>query len=390
MSVAEADRGTVPDTGPDIDLARTGPGSLMGRFMRRFWLPVYRAEDLLPGHAKPIRIMSEDYALYRGQSGAAQIIDYRCPHRGAQMHLGWVEGDDIRCVYHGWKYDGTGQCIEQPAEEPGFARKVRMRTFPAREFLGLIYGYFGPDAPPPFPPYPAPPGDGLIENPEPPVVPCNYLQCFENSMDEVHVAFVHRQGGSHQGMYDLPEIGAEETDWGMLRTGTRRGERRVSLHYMPNCTRVIVPPMAGFDGVGGWKELYLAFTPVDDETVRWCITYQVRVTGRDAEIYVAKRDEYWRKLAAAGPAQELAREVMAGRLAFADIDHPDRVRVQDVAVQAGQGRIADRGNERLGRSDTAIILWRKMLARELGALAQGKPLKRWTPAPADVLPTLGF
>ncbi len=159
---------------------------------------------------------------------------------------------------------------------------------------------------------------------------------------------------------------------------------------MPNCTRVIVPPMAGFDGVGGWKELYLSFTPVDDENVRWFITYLVAVTGKDADKYLAKREQYWAKLAAAGPAQQLAEDVMAGRLAFADIDHPDRVRVQDVAVQAGQGRIADRGNERLGRSDAAIILWRKMLARELAKLAQGEPLKTWTPAPADVLPTLGF
>ncbi len=218
MSLVEADR-LLRD---DVDLARTGPGTLMGRFMRRFWLPVYRAEDLKPGHAKPIRVMSEDFALYRGASGAPQVIAYRCPHRGAPMHLGWVEGDDIRCVYHGWKFDCAGQCIEQPAEEAGFARKVTMRSVPTREFLGLIYAYFGAmdekGAPPAFPPYPAPLAEGLVENPVPPLIPCNWLQCFENSMDEVHVAFVHRQGGSHSGMYDLPEIGAEETDWGMLRT----------------------------------------------------------------------------------------------------------------------------------------------------------------------------
>jgi len=86
------------DTRTEFDLARTGPGTAMGRFMRRFWMPVMRSEDLPKGYANPIRIMSEDFALYRGESGQAQVIDYRCPHRGAQMHLGWVEGDDIRCV----------------------------------------------------------------------------------------------------------------------------------------------------------------------------------------------------------------------------------------------------------------------------------------------------
>ena len=377
------------DTRTEFDLARTRPGTPMGRFMRRFWMPVMRSEDLPKGHAKPIRIMSEDFALYRGESGQAQVIDYRCPHRGAQLHLGWVEGDDIRCVYHGWKFEYGGQCIEQPAEEPGFARKVRIGSYPTREHLGLVFAYFGEGAPPPFPPYPAPQAEGLIEN-QTQFVPCNWLQCFENSMDEVHVAFVHRIGGSHSGIYDLPEIGAEENDWGMLRTGARGNELRLSLHYMPNCTRVIVPPMAGLDGVGGWRELYLAFTPIDDETNRWFITNLVGVTGAAKDSYLEKRAQYYAKRADAGPAEELAREVMDGRVRFQEIDHPDRVRVQDIAVQAGQGPIADRSNERLGRSDLAIILWRKILERELRAMQEGRPLKEWTPAPADIVPTLGF
>jgi 5,5'-dehydrodivanillate O-demethylase len=376
--------------GVEFDLHRTGPGTPGGRFFRQFWTPVCRSEDLPAGRAKPIRILCEDFALYRGASGRAQVIDYRCPHRGAPMHLGWVEGDDVRCVYHGWKFDCAGQCLEQPAEEPGFARKVRIGSYPTREHMGLVYAYFGAGEPPDFPPYPMPQREGLLENPVPPLIPCNYLQCFENTLDEVHVSFVHRPGGSHRGMYDLPEIGAEETDWGVLRTGTRNGEVRVSLHYMPNCTRVIVPPMAGFEGAGGWRELYLNIVPVDDETNRWFIAYLVGVTGPAAEAYLEKREAYWRKVAAAGPAQDLAQAAIDGRVPFAAMQHPDLARAQDVAVQAGQGRVADRRKERLGRSDTAIILWRKILARELHALAEGRPTKRWTPAPPEVVPTLGF
>src|SRR5437016_2283499 len=295
------------DTRTEFDLARTGPGTPMGRFMRRFWMPIMRSEDLPKGYANPIRIMSEDFALYRGESGQAQVIDYRCPHRGAQMHLGWVEGDDIRCVYHGWKFEYGGQCIEQPAEEPGFARKVRIGSYPTREHLGLVFAYFGEGAPPPFPPYPAPQAEGFIEN-QTQFVPCNCLQCFENSMDEVHVAFVHRIGG----------------------------------------------------------------------------------TGAAKDSYRRTRAQYYAKRADAGPAEELARAVMGGRVRFQEIDHPDRVRVQDIAVQAGQGPIADRSNERLGRSDLAIILWRKILERELRAMEEDRPLKEWTPAPADIVPTLGF
>ena len=329
------------DTRTEFDLARTGPGTPMGRFMRRFWMPVMRSEDLPKGHAKPIRIMSEDFALYRGESGQAQVIDYRCPHRGAQMHLGWVEGDDIRCVYHGWKFECGGQCIEQPAEEPGFARKVRIGSYPTREHLGLVFAYFGEGAPPPFPPYPAPQAEGLIEN-QTQFVPCNWLQCFENSMDEVHVAFVHRIGGSHSGIYDLPEIGAEETDWGMLRTGARGNELRLSLHYMPNCTRVIVPPMAGLDGVGGWRELYLAFTPVDDETNRWFITNLVGVTGAAKDSYLEKRAQYYEKRADAGPAEELAREVMDGRVRVQDIAAMFLIRCWPMSTQRSRRRRAER------------------------------------------------
>jgi 5,5'-dehydrodivanillate O-demethylase len=148
--------------------------------------------------------------------------------------------------------------------------------------------------------------------------------------------------------------------------------------------------MAGLDGAGGWRELYLAFTPVDDERNMWFITNLVGVTGDAVAPYRAKRAEYLRRQKQAGSALDLAQKVMDGEVRFADIDHPDRVRVQDFAVQAGQGRIADRGNERLGRSDTAIILWRRILERELRAMRDGGPVKDWTPAPAEVVPTLGF
>jgi 5,5'-dehydrodivanillate O-demethylase len=378
--------------GPDIDIATTRPGTPGGIFMRQFWHAVCRSEDLPVGHTKPIRIMSEDYALYRGASGHAQVIDYRCPHRGAPMHLGWVEGDSIRCVYHGWKFDCAGQCVEQPAEEAGFARKVRIGSYPTREYLGLVFAYFGEGEPPPFPPYPHRRSEGVIQVWNMERVPCNYLQSFENSMDEVHVAFTHQPGGSHAKLAaDLPVITAQETDWGMLRFGTRKtGKVRETLHYAPNVTRVIVPPLAGMDGVGGWSEIYFSFTPVDDENHLWLITSHVEVAGEDAEAYRAKRAEYDRKVKEAPPVMRVVQDLWEGRLRYAEVTHPDLAIVQDIAVQAGQGRIEDRANERLGRSDAAIILWRKILARELRAIAEGRPAKKWKTPPEDVVPTLGF
>ena len=175
----------------DTDIATTRPGTPGGIFMRQFWHAVCRSRDLPAGSTKPLRIMSEDFAIYRTRAGVPQIVADRCPHRGALMHLGSVEDEAIRCVYHGWKFECSGRCVEQPAEESGFARKVTIRTYPTREYLGLVFGYFGPGEPPPFPHFPHRTTEGLIQVWNAEHVPCNYLQSFENSMDEVHVAFTH-------------------------------------------------------------------------------------------------------------------------------------------------------------------------------------------------------
>ena len=384
--------GAKPVRAPEIDIATTRPGTPGGTFMRQFWIALDNSANLAPGRARPIRIMSENYTLYRGHSGKAQVVAQRCPHRGAMMHLGWVEDDDIRCVYHGWKFDCSGQCIEQPAEGEGFARKVRLPVYPTREHLGLIFAYFGEGEPPPFPPYPESAGEGVVDPWPMYKVPCNYLQCFENSMDEVHVAFTHAPGGSHARLaHDLPVITAEEKDWGLLRFGTRaNGKVRHTLHYAPNIVRVIVPPLAGMDGVGGWPEITFSFTPVDDENCLWVLTSKAFVSGKDKEIFLEKRAEIERKRLAAPPVMQVVEDIWNGKLSYADVRHPDLAVVQDIAVQAGQGRIEDREDEYLGRSDSAIIMWRRILARELGLIADGKPHKRWTTPPADVVPVIGI
>src|SRR6266545_4755876 len=117
----------------NADFDHTGPGTLAGRYLRLFWQPVFVAEDLKPGRPLPIRIMDEEFTLYRGESGACHLVAPRCIHRGTLLSTGWVEGDCIRCFYHGWKYDGAGQCVEQPAEDAGFASKVRIRGYPTEE-----------------------------------------------------------------------------------------------------------------------------------------------------------------------------------------------------------------------------------------------------------------
>src|SRR5712692_85167 len=97
--------------------AHAGPGTPMGRLLRQYWQPLALAEDVAPGGAIPVRLMNEDLTLYRGESGAPYLVAQRCAHRRTLLYTGWVEEECLRCMYHGWKYDGSGQCIEMPAED---------------------------------------------------------------------------------------------------------------------------------------------------------------------------------------------------------------------------------------------------------------------------------
>ena len=174
------------------DFHHTGPGALAGRYLRMFWQPVYHSDDLPSGHAKPIRIMSEDFTLFRGEGGVPHLLAFRCAHRGMQLSPGWIEGDCIRCFYHGWKYDGSGQCVEQPAEPKPFSQKVRIASYPVREYLGLIFAYLGEGEPPPFPRYPEFEDiEGLFEI-DSYTRDCNFFNNVENGGDVAHLGFVHR------------------------------------------------------------------------------------------------------------------------------------------------------------------------------------------------------
>ena len=102
------------------DMVHTGPGTIAGRFLRNFWQPVATG-GMLPGRTRPVEVLGEKFTLYRGESGTFHLTDFHCAHRRAQLSVGWVEGDSIRCRYHGWRYDADGQCVEQPAESPRVA-----------------------------------------------------------------------------------------------------------------------------------------------------------------------------------------------------------------------------------------------------------------------------
>jgi 5,5'-dehydrodivanillate O-demethylase len=374
-----------------MDLACTGPDTLMGRFMRRFWQPVGVSAQLPPGRAVPIRVMSEDFTLYRGQGGDPHVVAFRCAHRGTQLSTGEVEGDAIRCFYHGWKYGPDGQCTEQPAEPEPFCRRIKIASYPVYEYLGLIFAYLGEGEPPPPPHYPEF-ESGVVTTASVGALPYNYLNNLENSIDTVHVGFVHRKSifyadqrpedfgkGSGAAAVEggVGEISCEETEYGFIFRDTfEYGGLRISHFEIPNVLHIKGPPI---DAESGWREHIAWKVPYDDESYRNFSLGVAYVQGEAAERYLANlpRSRY---MVSQQRVQEVGDEVLAGKLALTYEDVGDLVHsigLQDYVAQRGQGIVADRVRERLGYSDRVILLWRNLCRREMRKLANGEPLKQW-------------
>lgn len=357
------------------DFAHTGPGTLAGRFMRSFWQPVRRVQDLKAGQAVPLTIMSEQFTLYRGEDGAPHLLDFRCAHRGTQLSTGWVEGDHLRCFYHGWVYDGQGQCVDQPAEPEPFCQRIKIKSYPVQEYLGLVFAYLGEGEAPPITRYPELEADGVLENGFTAAWPCNYFNRLENSPDPVHLAFVHRTSPfTDSGLIGVPEVSGHETEYGIEVHARRPNSQvRVTHFHMPNINLIANSDTEGFAG----RSLNLSWRiPIDDEhTISFAATH-LPLTGQAAEAYRAERTA--RRGKAATLPGVYAEQILRGELTVDEVEErANIVNVEDYVAQVGQSAIAPRELDHLGHSDVLVILLRNLWERELRALAEGQPLKQW-------------
>lgn len=369
------------------ELAQTGPGTLMGKLLRRFWQPVAVAKDLRTGTAQPLRVFSEDLTLYRSESGRAYLVGGRCAHRLTVLHTGWVEGEQIRCMYHGWMYDGTGQCTQRPAERDEGVPKVKIVGYPVHEYAGLIFTYMGEGAAPPFelPRKPAFERDGFRVTRRQ-VWPANWLQFVENSLDAVHVSFVHARGREGRFIRNvtqaIPELEYFETDSGIRQIADRGpGNVRVSDWTFPNNNHIIVPgPIKG----GPWVDVGIWNVPIDDTHTLRMNLYTMPTQGEEADArllaeWEAQHQDY-------DPADH--HDELFYEHAYPEDQHSNLTNAQDYVAQVGQGAIVDREQEVLGRSDAGIALLRRLYLRELEAIRDGKPTKAWKPLAESVeLPT---
>lgn len=376
---------TTRPTGKTLDwrvLAGAGPHTPMGQLLRRFWQPVALSTDVEVGKAIPIRVMGEDLTLYRGHSGQAHVVAHRCAHRLTLLHTGWIEGECIRCRYHGWKYDSNGQCIEMPAEDATFPPKVQIVHYPATDYAGVVFAYLGAGKAPRMWQFAELGRDYGVHWASSMIWPCNWFQRIENSMDAVHVSFTHQESPFGETLsYDIPTLAYEETEWGIRQIATRSANNiRISEFSFPNCNHIVVPtqlPNQNGDKPQPWTDLFNWFVPIDDTHTAF---YTVRSSPiRDES--VSSNFASW--LSSTGKydwddhADELFRGIMPDD--HAGDTGTTLINAQDYIVQVGQGAIVDRSRERLGKSDEGLILLRKIFWRELAALKRGSPGKVWRP-----------
>jgi 5,5'-dehydrodivanillate O-demethylase oxygenase subunit len=356
-----------------IDFVHTGPDTLAGRYMRTFWHPVYRSEDLPVGHAKPVKILNQAFTLYRGDDGVAHAIGFRCSHRGSQMSVGYIEGNCVRCFYHGWLFNEKGECVERPAEKMAPTPNLNIPGYPTQEYLGLIFVYLGEGEPRPLWRFKAMEQEG-IRDVTVDTMPANYFFSLENSA--LHFNYVHRDLMEEKGILGIPEVRAEETPFGLsawFRWPNQTNET-VSHKIMPNCGYIV--PLAVNMAKGLRHSIHVSFrVPVDDASHSTFRVTVIPVTGEEKQKILEKRSQTFDDRSGI---HELADAVLAGKLRLQDIKDRTHIEfIQDYVAQAGQGPVETREDEHLASSDVEEAVFRRIWRRELTALAEGKPLKDW-------------
>jgi len=356
-------------------LTECARGTPMGTLLRRFWQPVAVSEKLAKGRARGIRIMGEDLTLFRGESGQAYLVGARCAHRCTVLHTGWVEGDQIRCMYHGWRYDGAGICTEIPAEKQRRSETIAIPAYPVHEYCGLIFAYLGEG---PAPEFDLPrkhalekPGQHIFVREQ--VWDCNWFQQIENSLDATHVSFVHVWGRMSRFGDEIttaiPQLSYAETNAGIRQTAYRsKTNVRLSDWTFPNNNHVVAPGPLKSDP---WMDVTAWVVPIDDDR-----TLRLRLAAFPSQGEAENRriaEDHERDYDPSGHYADLFDEHRMPPGGAQQV-----LSTQDYVAVRGQGAIYDRSGENLSPSDSGIVLLRAIFRRELEATRRNQPTKHWS------------
>jgi phenylpropionate dioxygenase-like ring-hydroxylating dioxygenase large terminal subunit len=381
-------------------LTRVGPGTPMGNLLRQYWIPALQSTDLPESDGAPLRLrlLGENLVAFRNTEGRIGLVDQTCPHRCASLFFGRNEENGLRCLYHGWKFDVEGRCVDVPNEPAGskFNEKIRLTAYPCVEKNGVIWTYMGPPRadPPPLPELGwamvGPTRRGALRYQR----ACNWLQAMEGDFDSSHLSFLHLafdpklQGtADHQKagieyyrnvarMDRQPLLEVQDTEVGVMY-GARREAEAGKFYW--RVTQFLLPFYTSVPSFGG-KNRDKIWVPLDDEhTMVWEPHWS---TSRELS---EEEQKGWKgRVAPSGFLPDTDDALGRARFAAnADNDYfMDRARqknenfsglenvtpIQDAAMQESMGPICDRTREHLGASDAAIVQMRRKLiaaAREL-------------------------
>jgi 5,5'-dehydrodivanillate O-demethylase len=349
-------------------LTRVGPGTPMGALMRRYWHPIAAVSQMQGQATRPVRLLGESLVLYQDRQGRFGLIADRCPHRNVNMIYGIPDHAGLRCPYHGWLFNHEGRCLEQPyekAEDPAesFKDKVCIAAYPVQELGGLIFAYVGPEPVPVLPRWDLLVWDNVYRDIGMAVLPCNWLQIMENSVDPVHVEWLHGHFANYvwerleqpERMREIPAhqfIGFDLFEYGIIKRRILAGETEEDVNWrlghplvFPNLLKV-----------GGFQYR----VPMDDtHTLHvWYYTY-----APPAGTTVSKDEPV--------PLYEVpVPQMLEGGLP--DWSQLDFTAGQDIVMWATQGAITDRSQETLGRSDKGLILYRQLLLDNIDKVERGE------------------
>jgi len=349
-------------------LTRIGPGTRMGALMRRYWHPIAATVDMKDAWTKRVRLLGEDLVLFRDRSGSFGLIAEQCPHRRASLAYGIPTIDGIRCPYHGWQFDATGACVDQPNEPPesSFKSKINTPAYPVEELGGLLFAYLGPEPRPLLPRLDGLVAPGAIRMIGRAVVPCNWLQIMENSVDPVHTEWLHGHLHEFQSENEAEKvaisrhhvkIGFDEFDYGIYKRRLLEGQSEDTDDWKTGHPMVFPTILA----VGNSNDAFRMHA------------FQMRVPMDDTHTMHIWYNAYV-PLDGTRVPQKLLDEAPVYDVPFVDARGEyliDLIDAQDIMAWVSQGPIADRTQESLGSSDRGVTLLRRMLRRELAKIEDG-------------------
>jgi 5,5'-dehydrodivanillate O-demethylase len=349
-------------------LTEVGRGTPMGELMRRYWQPIGAAVDLESKWTKRVRLLGEDLVIFKDRQGRLGLIAEQCPHRRASFAHGIPTENGIRCPYHGWEYNAQGKCIHQPNEQDkcAFRDKVSTDAYPVQEMGGMLFAYMGPQPQPLLPRWDGFVAQNTIRIMGRTILPINWLQIMENSLDPVHTEWLH---GHHYEFLKEQEgikvaistrhlkIDFKEFEYGMTKHRLLEGHSEDGDDWKVGHP-IVFPNMLAV-GNGDEKSRYYSFqmrVPVDDtHTMHLWFNAYVPPQG----VTVPKH---------------LLEKVHTYEVPFMDDKGEyivDNVDGQDMMAWISQGAIADRSLENLGSTDKGIVMYRRMLKREMQKVQAG-------------------